>query len=255
MARFNPHYGNEASIMILTHISDQYGPHYNHVIASHERQASYIADGILRHGSVLPITQHISDTLGYTDHLFAILPPLGIAYTPRIRSFSSNKLFTQFSASTYPTLKSLIGGRLYTKLMATYWDDYLRLVSSIKLGTVSAALILYKLSNYPRLNNFAKALREFGRLERTLFSLNWIQSSALRRGVDAQLLNGERTNDLNQAVAFHREGEIWDRSLQAQQYRASGLNLVSMAIVLWSGIRSISIWRGQCLISMVSRTR
>ncbi len=161
---------------------------------------------------------------------------MGIAYTPRIRSFSKNKLFTQFSASTYPTLQPLIGGRLHTKLMATYRDDYLRMVSSIKLGTVSAALMLYKLSHYPRLNNLAKALREYGRLERTLFSLNWIQSSALRRGVDAQLLKGERTNDLNQAVAFHREGKIWDRSLQAQQYRASGLNLVSMAIVVWNTV-------------------
>ncbi len=37
IARFNPHYGNEASIMILTHLSDQYGPYYNHVITLHER--------------------------------------------------------------------------------------------------------------------------------------------------------------------------------------------------------------------------
>jgi TnpA family transposase len=90
MARYNSHYGQEALIMILTPLSDQYEPYFNHVITSNERQAAYLADGILRHASVLPVTQHASDTLGYTDHLFAILPPLGIAYTPRIRSFQQN---------------------------------------------------------------------------------------------------------------------------------------------------------------------
>ncbi len=236
MARFNPHYGTEASIMFLTHLSDQYAPYYNHVITSNERQASYIADGILHHGSTLPIVQHTADTLGYTDHLFAILHGLGIAFAPRIRNFHTNKLYTGLKPSTYPTLEPLIGGRLRLRLMETYWDDYLRLLSSIKLGAVSTPLILHKLSHYPRLNNLAKALREFGRLDRTLFSLDWIQIAALRQTVNGQLLKGERTHGLNQALSFHREGKLWDRSLQAQQYRASGLNLVTMAIVLWNTV-------------------
>ena len=35
-------------------------------------------------------------------------------------------------------------------------------------------------------------------------------------------------------MAFHRNGEIRDRSFEAQSNRASGLNLVVMAISVWN---------------------
>ncbi len=44
----------------------------------------------------------------------------------------------------------------------------LRLAASVRTGVVSASLILRRLGNYPRQNGLAVALREVGRLERTL---------------------------------------------------------------------------------------
>ncbi len=38
------------------------------------------------------------------------------------------------------------------------------------------------------------------------------------------------------AVFFNRLGEIRDRSFEQQRYRASGLNLVTAAIVLWNTV-------------------
>jgi hypothetical protein len=37
-------------------------------------------------------------------------------------------------------------------------------------------------------------------------------------------------------VFFYRLGEIRDRSFEQQRYRASGLNLVTAAIVLWNTV-------------------
>ncbi len=45
----------------------------------------------------------------------------------------------------------------------------MRLVASIRAGTVSASTMLRKLASYPRQNPVARALREIGRVERTLF--------------------------------------------------------------------------------------
>ena len=42
-------------------------------------------------------------------------------------------------------------------------------------GTVTASLILKKLASYPRQNSLAIALREIGRIERTLYTLEWLQ--------------------------------------------------------------------------------
>ena len=82
----------------------------------------------------------------------------------------------------------------------------------------------------------AVALRELGRIERTLFILSWLQSVDLRRRVHAGLNKGEARNALARAVFLCRLGEIRDRSFEQQRYRASGLTLVTAAIALWNTI-------------------
>jgi hypothetical protein len=88
----------------------------------------------------------------------------------------------------------------------------------------------------PRQNGLAVALRELGRIERTLFTLDWLQNTELRRRVHVGLNKGEAKNALAKAVFFNRLGEMRDRSFENQRYRASGLNLVVAAIILWNTV-------------------
>jgi TnpA family transposase len=108
----------------------------------------------------------------------------------------------------------MIGGTLNIKHLRAHWDEILRLAASIKHGTVTASLMLRKLGSYPRQNGLAIALRELGRIERTLFILDWLQSVELRRRVHAGLNKGEARNALARAVFIHRLGEIRDRSFE-----------------------------------------
>jgi len=108
------------------------------------------------------------------------------------------------------------------------------LAASIKQRTVTASLMLRKLRSYPRKNGLAVALRQLGRIERTLFALDWMQNVKLRRRVQIGLNKGEVKNSLARAVLLNRLGEIRDRSFENQRYRVSGLNLVVSAIVLWN---------------------
>ena len=94
--------------------------------------------------------------------------------------------------------------------------------------------MLRRLAAYPRQNGVAVALREVGRIERTLFTLDWLRSGDLRRRANAGLNKGEARNALARAVFFHRLGELRDRSFENQAYRASGLNLLVAAIILWN---------------------
>src|SRR5246127_4551211 len=72
--------------------------------------------------------------------------------------------------------------------------------------------------------------------ERTLFLLEYIRDVELRRRIQIGLNNGEARNALARAVFFNRLGELRDRTLENQQHRASGLNLVVAAIVLWNTV-------------------
>jgi len=63
-----------------------------------------------------------------------------------------------------------------------------------------------------------------------------LQNVDLRKRVHAGLNKGEARNALARAVFFNRLGEIRDRSFEQQRYRASGLNLITAAIVLWNTV-------------------
>ena len=52
------------------------------------------------------------------------------------------------------------------------------------------------------------ALRELGRIQRTLFILDWLQSVELRRHVHAELNKGEARNSLAGAVFFNRSSNL-----------------------------------------------
>ncbi len=135
----------------------------------------------------------------------------------------------------WPALSSMIGGSINTKIIEQQLGEILRLAASIQQGTVTASLILRKLGSYLRQNSLALALREIGRIERTLFMLAWLEDPALRR-VTSGLNKGEARNSLARAVFFNRLGEIRDRCFENQRHRASGLNLVVAAITLWNTV-------------------
>ena len=94
--------------------------------------------------------------------------------------------------------------------------------------------MLKKLAAYRRQNKLDLALQELGRIERTMFMLDWLESPDLRRHCHAGLNKGEQRHSLAQVICTFRQGRIAERSTEAQQFRASGLNLAIAAIVYWN---------------------
>ena len=97
-------------------------------------------------------------------------------------------------------LDSMIGGVINLCNIEENWDETLRMTASIRAGTVAPSALLHRLAAYPRQNALARALREIGCLERTLFILDWISDPALRRRSNAELNKGEARNALARAL-------------------------------------------------------
>jgi TnpA family transposase len=235
-SNINARYGSDPGVKFYTHISDQFAPFHTKVIRATASEAAHILDGLLYHESNLRIAEHYTDTAGATEHVFALCHLLGFRFVPRIRNLSDRRLFALRPPSAYPVLERQIKGRIAVRDIEPHWDDVLRAVTSIRKGTVTASLLLSKLGAYPRQNGLAVALREIGRLERTLFTLDWFEDPALRRRNLTVLNIGESCNSLKRAVFLHRLGEVRDRTLENQNYRANGLNLVVAAIILWNTV-------------------
>ncbi len=232
----NLHDGQDPGVKFYTHLSDQFGPYHTNVIAATAHEAPHVLDGLLYHESSLVIDEPYTDTGGFSDHLFAVGRPLGFRYAPRIRDLKEKRLYPIAGVIVPPELAPWVAGPINMRAIHDHWQNILRLVMSIKTGTVTASVILRKLAAYPRQNGLAHALRELGKLERTLFTLDWLHDPELRRRSHVGLNKGEQQNALRRAVFFNRLGEIRDRSYENQRYRASGLNLLVAAIILWNTV-------------------
>src|ERR1700758_1231769 len=112
-----------------------------------------------------------TDGGGDSDHVFALLALLGFQFAPRIPDLKNRRLYSFAKPSAYPALEPLIAGRINIALIRAHWPEILRIAASIRTGTVTASLIMRHLASSPRQNSVAAALRELGRLERTLFTL------------------------------------------------------------------------------------
>ena len=64
------------------------------------------------------------------------------------------------------------------------------------------------------------------------FYVGWYDGKKKHVGLN----KGEQQNALRRAVFFNRLGEIRDRSYENQRHRASGLNLLVAAIILWNSV-------------------
>ncbi len=196
----------------------------------------HVIDGLLYHETDLAIEEHYTDTAGYTDQVFGLTQLLGFRFAPRLRDLSDSKLYVIGKASQYPKLEKLLRGQINTKIIRENYDDVLRLAHSIREGTASASLIMEKLGSYARQNRLATALREMGRIEKTIFILDYLSSEALRRRIHRGLNKGEAMNALARAIFFGKHGEIRERALQDQLQRASALNIIINAVSVWNTV-------------------
>ena len=80
-------------------------------------------------------------------------------------------------------LRGLIGGKVRENIICENWTDVLRVAVTMETGDMPPSQIMRTLASYPRQNALAVALREIGRIERTLFIARWLTDSDL--GVDS----------------------------------------------------------------------
>jgi TnpA family transposase len=234
LAQTNAKYGRDPVVMFYTHVSDRYTPFHGQAISSTVRDATYVLDGLLHHQTDLEIEEHYTDTSGYTDHIFALCHLLGFRFAPRIRNLADHRLFSFEMPSQYASLKPLLGGRIHVRSIREHWEEIARLVTSLRQGIVSPSLLVSKLAGHPRQNHLFVALREIGRIERSLFTLEWLQNPDLRRRVTIGLNKGEAHHTLKRAIRFYRRGAVSDRTQLDQDLAAMALNLVVAAVVLWN---------------------
>ena len=110
----------------------------------------------------------------------------------------------------------------------------MRLVESIKSGKVKASLIMQKIGSYARDNSIAKALKELGRIFKTMYLLDYFTDKVLRKEVQHMLNKGESINSVGRILHFGKNGRINEATIEDQLEKASSLNILLGVLVAWN---------------------
>jgi TnpA family transposase len=234
MNLINAKYGNEPGLKAYTHVSDQYAPFATQVIPATVNEAPYILDGLLMNEAGRKIKEQYADTGGFTDLVFAATSLLGYMFIPRIRDLPSKRLHVFEPKSVPKELSGLTGDRIREATIIANWPDILRTTATMLSGNMPPSHFLKKLAARPRASDLALALREIGRVERTLFIIEWALDMEMQRRTNIGLNKGEAHHALKGALRIGRQGEIRDRTTEGQHYRIKGLNLLTAIIVFWN---------------------
>ncbi len=234
MNLINAKYGSEPGLKAYTHVSDQFSPFATRNIPATVNEAPYILDGLLMNDTGRKIKEQYADTGGVTDLVFAVTSLLSYRFIPRIRDLPSKRLHLFDPAAAPKELRGLIGGKIREDLIVQNWPDVLRAVATMAAGIMPPSQLLKKFAACPRQHELAVALREIGRIERTIFIIEWLLDADMQRRAQVGLNKGEAHHALKNALRIGRQGEIRDRTAEAQHYRMAGLNLLAAIIIYWN---------------------
>lgn len=191
---------------------------------------------VLEQQTELQPTQIMTDTGAYSDVVFGLFRLLGYRFSPRLADIGGSRFWRIDKQADYGELNAISKHHISLARIARHWDDLLRLVGSLKMGKVSATGIMRTLQVGDRPTQLALALAEFGRIEKTLHSLNYIDDESRRRGTLLQLNRTEGRHSLARDVFHGKRGELRQRYREGQEDQLSALGLVVNIIVLWNTI-------------------
>lgn len=229
------YFGKGRGVSIYTFIDERQVLFYSTVISASEREAAYVIDGLNNH-PVIKIDIHSTDSHGFTEQIFATTHFMETSFAPRLKNIGKHNIYGFSSPKTYEKkgYKILPSRTINQKRIKPYWEDILRFMVTIKLKEVSASQLFKRLSSYAKENPLYKAIKEFGRIIKSLFILTYYDDVKLRQRIEKQLNRIELSNKFGRAVFYDNSGEFKQAPLEEQQMITGCTVLMQNAIVLWN---------------------
>jgi len=132
----------------------------------------------------------MTDTAGASDLVFGLFWLLGYQFSPRLADAGEAVFWRIDKNADYGVLNDLARGSVNTRRIEQHWDDMLRKAGALKLGTIQASELIRSLLKSDRPSSLTKAIIEAGRINKTLYLLNYIDNEDYRRRILTQLNRG-----------------------------------------------------------------
>ncbi len=175
-----------------------------------------------------------AETLVSANIIFGLFWLLGYQFSPRLADAGEAVFWRVDKSANYGALDELARGCADLSKAEDQWDEMMRTAGSLKLGTIHASELIRSLLKSSRPSGLAQAIMEVGRVNKTLYLLNYIDDEDYRRRILTQLNRGEGRHAVARAICYGQRGEIRKRYREGQEDQLGALGLVTNAVVLWN---------------------
>ncbi|NOR22927.1 MAG: Tn3 family transposase [Desulforhopalus sp.] len=227
--------GKAKGVSVMTFIDMRDFMWHSTVISSSEKEAAYVIDGLM-HNDVIRSDIHSTDTHGYSEVISGATHLLHFGFAPRIKGLGRQKLYAFKHRRHYQEQGHVLLPHhcIREALIEDQWDEILRFIATIRLKITTASQLFKRLNSYSRQHPLYRALKEFGKITKTLFILKYCDDLQLRQAIEKQLNKGEGANKFSKAVSFGHSHEFIQGEKEDQEIAEACRRLIKNAIVCWN---------------------
>lgn len=229
------YFGQGQGVSAYTFVDERHFLWHSTIISASDRESTYVIDGLM-HNDVVKCDIHSTDTHGYSEAIFGLTHMLGFSFAPRLKGLQNKQLyiFKHQSKEERKDWKIVPDHYVNEKLLHQNWDDFLRLVTTIKLKENTASDIFRRLNSYSKQHTLYQTVKAFGQIIKSLFILRYLDEMELRQAIEKQLNKVELANRFTRAVAIGNPREFTQAEKEEQEIAESCNRLIKNCIICWN---------------------
>lgn len=227
-----------ASIGVYPHVRDGWGIFYDQPIIAKQRQAGVAIEGMVRQTALEGISLIAVDTHGYTDFAMALGKLLHCDLCPHLADIKHNKLHApkdyQAPEVVSKNLSDVLKCDLDLNQFEAVYDEFVRVVASVKSGKCSAVQIMTRFGSDARGQSIYEGGLQYGKLLRSIYLIDYFLNPVFRREVRHALNRGESLHTLQRAIHTGKIPAQLSKRFESIAAVSSALSLMCNAVMAWN---------------------
>ncbi len=232
ITQYHLRYGGRG-VMIYWHVEKNSTCIYSQLKTCSSSEVSAMINGVLKHCTSMEVKKNYVDSHGQSEVAFAFTHLLGFQLMPRLKRIKVQKLYRPHAGQkdAYPNLEPVMTRPINWDLIRQQYDQMVKYATALRLGTAETEAILKRFSKNPFKHPTYLALMELGRVIKTIFLCQYLDSEAIRREINEGLNVVERWNGVNEFIFYGKGGEFASNRLESQELSVLSLHLLQICLV------------------------
>ena len=220
-------------VMIYWHVEKKSTCIYSQLKTVSSSEVAAMIEGVLRHCTSMDVKKNYVDSHGQSEVAFAFTHLLGFQLMPRLKRIKVQKLYRPHvgQSNAYPNLQPILTRPINWDLIRQQYDQMVKYTTALRLGTAETEAILKRFSKNSFKHPTYLALMELGRVIKTIFLCQYLDSETVRREVNEGLNVVERWNGVNDFIFYGKGGEFASNRLETQELSVLSLHLLQICLV------------------------